>query len=236
MIANHWCEWAADYHSPTHRPDILDFGRLPDSRQRAAFCAAYLRGLLSGLGLEAPPPDAGGGAEDGEEDIAALEDVAAASVAAAAGGERGKAGVGDMRCVWSWLELHGIERPPAASTAAGAAAAGGIGAAGQQRPPPPRRPVPRRAWRSLLGSLTAASGAYEAVSHLQWALWGLLQAARGGCAGGGGGGSGCGGWGAGANAISPTTNSSSSFDYLSYSSQRWREYLRTVGSGVIVSD
>ncbi|WIA13982.1 hypothetical protein OEZ85_002545 [Tetradesmus obliquus] len=48
-IANHWCEWAADYH--TQEPHVLDFDKVPDEQQRRAFVEAYLRALLEGLGI-----------------------------------------------------------------------------------------------------------------------------------------------------------------------------------------
>jgi hypothetical protein len=48
-IANHWCEWAADYH--TQEPHVLDFSKVPDEQQRQAFVEAYLRSLLEGLGI-----------------------------------------------------------------------------------------------------------------------------------------------------------------------------------------
>lgn len=39
-IANHFCEFAADYHSDT--PHILDYTRYPSLEQRLRFCQAYL--------------------------------------------------------------------------------------------------------------------------------------------------------------------------------------------------
>lgn len=39
-IANHICEWAADYHGPT--PHHMDYGRLPTEAQRRHFVLAYL--------------------------------------------------------------------------------------------------------------------------------------------------------------------------------------------------
>jgi hypothetical protein len=55
-IANHWCEWAADYH--TQEPHVLDFTRVPDEQQRRAFVEAYLRALLEGLGITIAEGDA----------------------------------------------------------------------------------------------------------------------------------------------------------------------------------
>jgi hypothetical protein len=73
-IANHWCEWAADYHTET--PHILDFNRLPDKQQQLLFVEAYLRALLAKLGVQVPQPPPGFGI-----------------AAAAAGGSNGGAGV-----------------------------------------------------------------------------------------------------------------------------------------------
>jgi hypothetical protein len=55
-IANHWCEWAADYH--TQEPHVLDFNKVPDEQQRRAFVEAYLRALLEGLGVTIAEGDA----------------------------------------------------------------------------------------------------------------------------------------------------------------------------------
>lgn len=51
-IANHWCEWAADYH--TEEPHVLDFSRLPDLQQQLLFVESYLRALLGKLGIQVP--------------------------------------------------------------------------------------------------------------------------------------------------------------------------------------
>jgi choline/ethanolamine kinase len=40
-IANHWCEYSADYSTET--PHLLDFGRLPDIKEQNTFLSAYLR-------------------------------------------------------------------------------------------------------------------------------------------------------------------------------------------------
>lgn len=50
-IANHWCEWAADYH--TDQPHVLDFSKLPNEEQQQAFVEDHLRALLVGLGVSA---------------------------------------------------------------------------------------------------------------------------------------------------------------------------------------
>lgn len=42
-IANHFCEWAADYHNDV--PHRMDFSRLPSADQRLAFCQSYLDAL-----------------------------------------------------------------------------------------------------------------------------------------------------------------------------------------------
>ncbi|GBF99366.1 hypothetical protein Rsub_12170 [Raphidocelis subcapitata] len=141
-VANHWCEWAADYHSDT--PSVLDFDRMPGPAARAAFVASYLRGLLQALGHEPPPPGEGGwdsadAADDG--------DGAGCGEAAAGGGAE------ERRQPWSpreWLARHGVPRTPGA-------------------------PVPAAAARSAHRQLLAAARAYESISALQWALWGLVQ-------------------------------------------------------------
>lgn len=48
-IANHWCEWAADYHSDA--PHELDFARLPARSQQARFVRRYLLALLAAAGV-----------------------------------------------------------------------------------------------------------------------------------------------------------------------------------------
>ncbi|KAL6759368.1 kinase-like domain-containing protein [Haematococcus lacustris] len=47
-IANHWCEWAADYSASD--PSALDFSRFPNTEQRQHFISAYL------LASRQPPP------------------------------------------------------------------------------------------------------------------------------------------------------------------------------------
>lgn len=51
-IANHWCEWAADYH--TDEPHVLDFSKLPDPQQQYLFVEAYLRAVLTKAGIQVP--------------------------------------------------------------------------------------------------------------------------------------------------------------------------------------
>lgn len=50
-IANHFCEFAADYHSDS--PHLLDYSRYPMLEERRRFCHAYLtaagRGGAAGL-------------------------------------------------------------------------------------------------------------------------------------------------------------------------------------------
>ncbi|KAF6258751.1 Choline/ethanolamine kinase-domain-containing protein [Scenedesmus sp. NREL 46B-D3] len=91
-IANHWCEWAADYHTRT--PHVLDFAKAPDARQRRAFVEAYLTALLGGLGISIADGDAAGAGAVGH---AAAEVRFAGAVEAAPGGglrlgARGSAG------------------------------------------------------------------------------------------------------------------------------------------------
>nr|BAU37041.1 choline kinase [Chlamydomonas asymmetrica] len=55
-IANHFCEWAADYHSSTTPPHRLDFARFPSVQQQRAFVLQYLTSLLRYHGLLPPVP------------------------------------------------------------------------------------------------------------------------------------------------------------------------------------
>ena len=34
-IANHWCEWAADYHTDT--PHLLDYTLMPDAQEQVGW-------------------------------------------------------------------------------------------------------------------------------------------------------------------------------------------------------
>lgn len=44
-IANHWCEYAADYHaSPPH---LLDYSKLPKDKQQKLFTRAYVRAVIT---------------------------------------------------------------------------------------------------------------------------------------------------------------------------------------------
>jgi hypothetical protein len=75
-IANHWCEWAADYH--TEEPHVLDFSRLPDPQQQYLFVDSYLRALLPKLGVQVPSVSAA--------DTAAAAAAAGSVAGSAAGG------------------------------------------------------------------------------------------------------------------------------------------------------
>ena len=44
-IANHWCEYAADYH--TAEPHLLDFTRFPGDKQQKLFTRAYVRAVIA---------------------------------------------------------------------------------------------------------------------------------------------------------------------------------------------
>ena len=71
-VANHWCEYAADYHAEeTH---VLHFDRLPSAEERAAFARAYVDALLDlrRLGAANPVLDAILGAGADPEALAAL--------------------------------------------------------------------------------------------------------------------------------------------------------------------
>ncbi|KAI8471921.1 MAG: hypothetical protein J3K34DRAFT_520125 [Monoraphidium minutum] len=159
-IANHWCEWAANYHTDT--PDLLDFARCPSPQQQAAFVDAYLAGLASALGLAPPPVAAAGGGGGGDEP--------AADGGGGGGVERDPA---RLRSVWAWLAAHGVAA---------------------------RALPPAGAWAALGSQLLGAARAYECVSHLQWALWGVIQSVDSACP---------------------------DFDYRSYAAQRWGRYRAT---------
>lgn len=45
-VANHWCEWAADYHA-VGREHVLDFDLMPDEGQQRLFCQAYVDALAA---------------------------------------------------------------------------------------------------------------------------------------------------------------------------------------------
>lgn len=45
-VANHFCEYAADYHGDEAAEGVLDWGRLPTAEQQQAFCSAYVAELL----------------------------------------------------------------------------------------------------------------------------------------------------------------------------------------------
>ncbi len=150
-IANHWSEWAADYHSDT--PSVLDFSRLPRPDQQAAFVDAYLRGLLAALGLEAAGATAAADAATagGEATNGGSEQSKTSSGGGAAAGEPGGADSQSLRSVWCWLRRHGVRR----------------GAT---------KVVPPAAFASLHAELLAAARGYGCVANLVWALWGLIQA------------------------------------------------------------
>ena len=44
-LANHWCEYAADYHTDT--PHILDYSKFPDHEHQAGFIHAYIETVVS---------------------------------------------------------------------------------------------------------------------------------------------------------------------------------------------
>ncbi|CAL8469115.1 g8656 [Coccomyxa elongata] len=44
-IANHWCEYAADYHTDT--PHLLDYSLMPDDQQQDRFVRAYMESALA---------------------------------------------------------------------------------------------------------------------------------------------------------------------------------------------
>ena len=42
-IANHWCEYAADYHTET--PHVLDYAKFPDHEQQQIFVSSYVKAV-----------------------------------------------------------------------------------------------------------------------------------------------------------------------------------------------
>ena len=42
-IANHWCEYAADYHTET--PHVLDYSKFPDPEQQQGFVSSYVKAV-----------------------------------------------------------------------------------------------------------------------------------------------------------------------------------------------
>lgn len=44
-IANHWCEWACDYHTPT--PHVMNYDLMPTPKQQRLFVRAYVEAILS---------------------------------------------------------------------------------------------------------------------------------------------------------------------------------------------
>lgn len=44
-LANHWCEYAADYHTDT--PHVLDYSKFPDREHQAGFIHAYIETVVS---------------------------------------------------------------------------------------------------------------------------------------------------------------------------------------------
>jgi hypothetical protein len=101
----------------------------------------------------------------------------AAAVAAAVSAKPGPSS-SDLHDIWCWLE-H----------AAGVSSSGGSSS----------RQLGAAAWQQLVFKVVAAADAYMAASHLQWALWGVIQAKV----------------------------SDVEFDFMGYGQQRWRMYLQT---------
>ena len=44
-FANHWCEYAADYH--TAQPHVMDYDLLPDVHMQRVFLRAYVNAVLA---------------------------------------------------------------------------------------------------------------------------------------------------------------------------------------------
>jgi choline/ethanolamine kinase len=150
-IANHWCEWAADYH--TASPHLLDFSQLPTRPQQAAFVRHYLAALLAAVGVAICP--GGGGSMAAAPAEAGAADAGSCPPAAAAAADTAAAAA--SAC------------PPALGAWLGRHMPGSAGGA-----------MPAEGFDALCAELHAASLAFMCVSHAQWALWGLIQAQVGG--------------------------------------------------------
>jgi hypothetical protein len=167
---------------------VLDYNLLPAPPQQRAFVAAYLSALLGGLGL-GPPPAGGAWCAEGKPAAPATDGSSDGWQRRAAGGPRS---------VWQWLARHGVQRG-AADSARDAAAAGSLRATNgsiSRGSSSTACQMPEAAWRSLFLELLAAARGYVRVSHLVWALWGLILA----------------------------RDCSVEFDYLDYSQQRWAQF------------
>ncbi len=211
---HHRCEWAADYHSG--EPHVLDFNQLPGLKQRTAFVDAYLRTLISALGLKIATEPAAGEATGGPSCATST------SCSGTSGGGGGSGGAD----VWSTASSRGgsvasmpVDLEPPSSSSGG----GGSSSTAPSVPPPPGAEELRSVWRwldlhqpdrallsqrrvldaccfaRLAHSLRTAAEAYTAASNLLWALWGVIQA----------------------------HNSHVAFDYEGYAAQRWVQYLVT---------
>lgn len=157
-IANHWCEWAADYHGPS--PHILDFDRLPSAAQQQRFVEDYLSAVLCCAGisvLERQQSIASGVAGD------ALQPNASAPYDNPNGTMKEHAlnlctasspSLAQMRSLWHWLQQydpnwHSLSK---------------------------RRCLDHASSHAMLDALLAAARAYICASHFKWALWGFIQA------------------------------------------------------------
>jgi hypothetical protein len=120
---------------------------------------------------------------------------AGGTLAAPLTGADAKPCTAQLRDVWYWLEL--ALQPGGAGRGAGGSSGSGSSSSRLDGP----------GWRRLVQQLLAASRAYMAASHLQWALWGVIQ----------------------------SQVSDVEFDFGGYGQQRWRQYLATrppgTGSG-----
>lgn len=259
-IANHWCEWAADYHSGA--PHVLDFSRLPNAQEQLLFVEAYLRALLGKLGVVVPstsataqltadaatesspaassPEPAGhsslsglklagqnpdssrkseaawstlssrGGSvlsfpeTDGGWETASQSSVVTnksvgrtepgedgLAVTAAAGGVSRAQAALPLTDVWYWLECVVPELSRSSSRATPANTVGSSSGGSRQ--------LSAASWQALVSSVVSAAQAYMSASHLQWALWAVLQAKA----------------------------SDVDFDFTGYGQQRWQMYLQT---------
>lgn len=155
-IANHWCEYAADYHSDA--PHQLDFSRFPSPFAQSTFCQAYVRKMVKlrrhhkmkrvdGPGLPGAPPAPRVLAGSLQRSRSLTNMVRSASDKG--GGERGLA-----------LERAGSLADLAISSLAGMV----------------QDCRDEHDIDSLAERLRCAALCYVPVSHLHWGLWGLIQA------------------------------------------------------------
>ena len=196
-IANHWCEWAANYH--TEQAHVLEFSKLPNELEQEHFVRCYLAALMTAVGVklpasavaldlpeQQPSPSAAVAADEGTADL--VNGGVGASVGSV------YHSTSPWRSLPFWLQQFSQETKTGTAAAAtaddtkqGTAVAAGCVALNDE------------AWEQLVQSVVSGSRAYLCVSHLLWALWGYIQAQV----------------------------SDVDFDFMSYGQQRWEQYMLT---------